>query len=294
MIDELQDEGLSTVDMVKDFSDDFEDGLSSSIKRWLVKDDDDDDRFETMVDESVDLGDVTESHMNVGNTLGDYVKVQRARRETERVLVAALTSDGSKLPTTSGGVRGTMKPFVNLVAFLDLACARRGHDGDEGARYGFWKRRKTSHYRPSHRDHIAIVEYCVDLLDAIAFVRVNAEGPLFPAELTLAEMSRREYCDRYIEPFRGSFGALREKTPNAWLAGKSAVKAEVRYVVEQYGFMLRPFKKSSTSYDRATLLRAMVIARCISAPDRFAHWATLFDDPTWRAIQARFEELLSV
>jgi hypothetical protein len=191
--------------------------------------------------------------------------------------------------TTPASIRVAMSPYVNLVAFLDLACARRGNDGDDNR---FWKRRKTSGgFRPSHLEFLANVEYTLEVLDSLGLVQVDAEGPLFPTTpLTLVDISRQEYCDRYISPYRGQFGALREKTPEGWLAGKTAVKTEIHALVKRLGLKLKNFNRGSTSYDNETLVRALVIARCISSQDRYRHWvATLFDDSTRQSIESRFQ-----
>ncbi|KAK9257740.1 hypothetical protein V1519DRAFT_77699 [Lipomyces tetrasporus] len=150
LIGELEDEGI-TVQIVTEFTKTF---ASSSIKRWwLTFDENYADDFMELIDE---IGNVAESHMKSVGTLADNVK----DAQTERDLAACLASDGSNLPTTPSSVHGTMSSFVDLVAILDLACARRGDGGDDKR---FWKRRKLSSYPPSHQDRVSIVEYCLDL-----------------------------------------------------------------------------------------------------------------------------------
>ncbi|KAK9353427.1 hypothetical protein V1505DRAFT_367911 [Lipomyces doorenjongii] len=110
-----------------------------------------------------------------------------------------------------------MSPFVNMAAFLDLACARRGDDGDDNR---FWKRRKLSGYRPSQQDRIVGVEYSLHVLESLGLIQVDGDGPLFPpGKITIAALSRQAYCDQYISPSRGQFGSVRDKTPEAWLVG---------------------------------------------------------------------------
>ncbi|KAK9359034.1 hypothetical protein V1504DRAFT_435218 [Lipomyces starkeyi] len=137
-IDELAEEGLATVDMVTQYTKEYTAGMSACITRFLLTFEEDyGDDLETLIDESVDLGVVGESHMKtVAGTIAGYVKDVRARKTSQRVLAAALTEDGSLLPVTAAKVRTTMKPYVDAVAFFDLACARRGNDGDD---HRFWK-----------------------------------------------------------------------------------------------------------------------------------------------------------
>ncbi|KAK9363941.1 hypothetical protein V1504DRAFT_430055 [Lipomyces starkeyi] len=251
--------------------------MSTSITRFLLTFEDDyGDDLSTLIDESVDLGDVGESHMKtVAGTLAGYVKDVWKPTYCFRVqgsvgvLAAALTEDGSLLPATSAAVRKTMKPFVSAVAFLDLACARRGNDGDDAR---FWN---GASYQDTGRRN-----------------KTRRGGPSLPVGQNA--YTGQAFCDRYISPFRGQFGSLREKTPEAWLAGKSTVNAEIKFVARRVGFMLeglRHPKQTSTSYDDKMLLRTMVIGKCITTPDRFTHWRILFDDRTWNAVEALFVEL---
>ncbi|KAK9344405.1 hypothetical protein V1522DRAFT_175992 [Lipomyces starkeyi] len=124
------------------------------------------------------------------------------------------------------------------------------------------------------------------LEDCRAYLRTKS----FPSgKITMPALTRQAFCDRYISPFRGQFGSLREKTPEAWLADKSTVNAEIKFVARSVGFKLeglRHPKQTSTSYDDKMLLRTMVIGKCITTPVRFAHWRILFDDRTWNADEA--------
>ncbi|KAK9351048.1 hypothetical protein V1523DRAFT_369644, partial [Lipomyces doorenjongii] len=108
-----------TLEAVTEFTKSYTAGLSSSILKYIVSFDEDGytDDFAAMVDESVDLGDVAESHMkSVTGGLGDYVKTADPAEKTakERVLAKAISSDGSALPTTGSAVHATLSPFVNL------------------------------------------------------------------------------------------------------------------------------------------------------------------------------------
>ncbi|KAK9344407.1 hypothetical protein V1522DRAFT_410127, partial [Lipomyces starkeyi] len=75
-INELTDESLVTVDMVTEYTKEYTAGMSTSITRFLLTFEDDyGDDLSTLIDESVDLGDVGESHMKtVAGTLAGYVK----------------------------------------------------------------------------------------------------------------------------------------------------------------------------------------------------------------------------
>ncbi|KAK9428922.1 hypothetical protein V1505DRAFT_191708 [Lipomyces doorenjongii] len=128
-----------TVEAVTEFTKSYTAGLSSSILKYIVSFDEDGytDDFAAMVDESVDLGDVAESHMkSVTGALGDYVKTADPAEKTakERVLAKAISSDGSPLPTTGSAVHATLSPFVNLTLLLDLVSSNRGNDGDDPRR----------------------------------------------------------------------------------------------------------------------------------------------------------------
>jgi Origin of replication binding protein len=87
LIGELEEEGIE-IDMVTDFTKSYTAGISSSITRFLVDFGDEyTDDFLTVVDESVDLGDVTGNHItSVVRTLSDYVKVTdvKERKVVER------------------------------------------------------------------------------------------------------------------------------------------------------------------------------------------------------------------
>ncbi|KAK9234852.1 hypothetical protein V1525DRAFT_435232 [Lipomyces kononenkoae] len=75
----------------------------------------------TMIYESVDLGDVRfDAYQD---------RECSERKQIERVLAGAITSDGSVLPATPSAVHAIMLPFVRLTLLLDLASSDRGNDG---------------------------------------------------------------------------------------------------------------------------------------------------------------------
>ncbi|KAK9486956.1 hypothetical protein V1527DRAFT_450783 [Lipomyces starkeyi] len=101
------------------------------------------DEAEALMDERIDLGDVSVPRMqSVASTIRSYIRVRRGvtTRDSDKL-------DG-KSPLTPTGVIKRMTPLMNLVALLDFVCARRGNDGDDR----FWKRRKLSKaFSPSHQ-----------------------------------------------------------------------------------------------------------------------------------------------
>ncbi|KAK9337153.1 hypothetical protein LIPSTDRAFT_175 [Lipomyces starkeyi NRRL Y-11557] len=83
-INELTDEGLATVDMVMEYTKEYTADMSTSITRFLLTFENDyGDDISTLIDESVELADVGESHMKtVAGTLAGYVKDVRTKMAT--------------------------------------------------------------------------------------------------------------------------------------------------------------------------------------------------------------------
>ncbi|KAK9349637.1 hypothetical protein V1523DRAFT_176431 [Lipomyces doorenjongii] len=283
-----------TLESVTEYTKDYGLGHDGSISKFMFRlDDEYGEDVEALMDERVDLGDVAVQHMqSVTSTIRSYIRRHRGvtKKESEAVVLNGLKELDGKLPQTPTGVIKKMTPFMNLVALLDLACARRGNDGDDR----FWKRRKLSKtFSPSQQQRIALVELCVHVFDSVGVISVDADDPLFPDQVALsADLSREKFYQDFLVPFRGQFAAVRDKTPDAWLAKKVSVKSEIGNWVTRFGLRLKPFGIGLvSSFARKEMLVTLAIVKSLTDDDRFGHWRGLFDDVTWSDIERAFVRL---
>ncbi|KAK9386183.1 hypothetical protein V1515DRAFT_162730 [Lipomyces mesembrius] len=198
-----------------------------------------------------------------------------------------------KLPHTPTGVIKAMTPFMNLVALLDLACARRGNDADTR----FWKRRKLSRtFSSGQQERMAKVEFCLHVFDSFGMMAVDSEGPLLPDQFELsADLSRERFFQDFLVPFRGQFAAARDKAPDTWLASKVAVKSELGSGVTKFGRRLKPFRNDLvSSFMRKDMLTTFAVIRSVTDDDKFRHWRVQFDAVTWSDVDREFVLLAAV
>ncbi|KAK9389519.1 hypothetical protein V1515DRAFT_630449 [Lipomyces mesembrius] len=213
---------LHKTECARRYTKEFTIGMSTSITRFLLNFDDGYvDDLTRLIDESVNLGDVAESHvMSVSRTLGDYVRNPRTKETTQHVLAAALTSD----------------PCCQRSRHL------RGNDGDDNR---FWKRRKLSASRPAQQEYLPVVEYCLELLDSLGLVRVDAVGPSSPPAIYpyQKELSRLATATSHLSACSSGIFARRRQShgspvrlcqngdqdfpPTGWTQGRTA-QAQVR------------------------------------------------------------------
>ncbi|KAK9433069.1 hypothetical protein V1505DRAFT_353090 [Lipomyces doorenjongii] len=160
------------------------------------------DSYETRDKESVDLGDVTES---------------QSSRWPEQKLT---TSERGRSCSQALPVRKGMSPFVELLSCLDLACVRRGHDGD------------TNNERiPSQglqRFHLCSARTPVEnrVLPRLDWTPLDLfvdSGAVLPEQLTMRGLLRT-----VLRPVLTTF-----QMP-VWRAGQTAVKTDIRSIVASF------------------------------------------------------------
>ncbi|KAK9375445.1 uncharacterized protein V1513DRAFT_424724 [Lipomyces chichibuensis] len=129
---------------------------------------------------------------------------------SQAVLLNGIKELQGKLRQTAAGTIKIMTPYMNLAPLLDLACARRGDDGEER----FWKRRKLSKtFSALQQERLALVEYCLHVFNSVGVLAVDTDGPLLPDQVALpADLTREKFFQDFLFPFRSQFASVRDKS----------------------------------------------------------------------------------